>query len=247
MVVNRRMICAVTVCLLALGVGRVAFAASINYAVSEEISRETQIAKKCADQRDYACALQHYRGALSELVRLKGERHKDAARYKNEIGIVYINMGQYAKASEVLLQAADIAEQTIGNEDPDTLEIYSHLGLAFYRKGAYENALTWYLKTLAFQEKTEGVESSSVAETSTIIAFVYGAMGRHADALAWYKKALAIREKTQGVNLDTLALYDRIAIAHERLGERDEAQMWRQKSLTSREKPPAQSGHAPNQ
>ena len=246
MIVNRRIVCAVAVFALALASGVVS-AATVNFAVSGGIARETQLAKKCADQRDYACALRHYRKALSELVRLKGERHKDAARYKNEIGIVYINMGQYAKASEVLLQAADIARQTIGNEDPDTLEIYSHLGLAFYRKGAYENALTWYQKTLEGQEKTEGVESSGVAETSTIIAFVYNAMGRYVDALSWYKKALAIREKTQGANLDTLALYDRIAIAHERIGERDEAKMWRQKSLTSREKPSAQSGYAPNQ
>lgn len=203
---------------------------------TKEIAQETQLAKKYADQHRYTDALDHYKKALSASIAANGEQHSDVARYKNEIGVVYINMGKYADARNFLTQAAEIAEKNkkLGSDNPDSAAIYKNLGFALYRLSDHENALIWHQKALAVRESTLGTESLEVAETCADIAAAYEGQGNYQAALDWYNKALKIRGKALGAGHPTVAaIYDRIAAVHQLWGEPGETQDQHEKAVAA--------------
>ena len=216
-------------------------------AASKEIALETQQAKKYAERRDYAGALKHYQKALqlvSEIQEGAGQEliRQDIVRYKNEIGIIYLNMGKYAEAREILTSAAESAEKEMGNEDSRTAAIYSNLGSALRHLGAYEKALDWNMKSVAIREKL-APDSVETAETCSDIAFLHDSLGDYREALEWYDKALIVRETALGAeHPSTAAASDNIALMHERLGERAQAQTWRGKAVSIREKAGGRAG-----
>jgi len=224
-------------------ISRLAFNNLNDFAATKEIAQETQLAQKYADQHRYVEALDHYKKALSGSIAATGERHANTARYRNEIGVVYLNMGKYTDARNSLTQAAEIAENVkgLGNDDPYSAVIYKNLGFALYRLGDNEKALAWYQKALAIRESVLDPESVEVAETCGDIAAVYESQGNYQVALDWYSRALATREKALGANHPSVVtIYDRVAAIHQLLGEQNEARDWWGKAVAIQDEESAQ-------
>ena len=199
-----------------------------------QLAEETRNAKKDTERGSYAFALRRYQNVLSELARIHGPQHGCIAVYKNEIGIVYMNMGRYDRAREAFAQAADIAGKLGDSKDVDVAAIYNNLGAALGGQGAYEKALSWHWKALAIREKAGDADT---AQTCNDIASLYDRQGKYGKALEWYARTLAIREKVLGArHPETLMTYDGIATVHEHMGEYDQARELRNKALAVREK-----------
>ncbi|MDR1423341.1 MAG: tetratricopeptide repeat protein [Azoarcus sp.] len=188
-----------------------------DFAASEEIAHETQAGKRAAERGDYAVALQHYRRALAEHGRLPGAPPLDAARYRNQIGIVYLRMGRNREALEMLTRAAESAEETEGSNSPVSAAIYGNLGIASDKLGEYEQALRWYGKALPVREKENSAET---AETYHGIAREHAALGHHREAVQWYEKALSIQAKVLGDDhLAIASTRHAAAVAYAHLGD----------------------------
>jgi preprotein translocase subunit SecA/nephrocystin-3 len=198
----------------------------INFATTEAIARETNIAKEYAEQQRYPEALVHYKNALSQSIAVNGERHWDTARYMNEVGTAYLNMEQYAEAGTFLMQAAEIAEKAQDSSSLTVANIYRNLGFVLYRLGDHQKALDWHKKALAIRENAMGKESRESAESwgdiASVyngIALVYSKRGDHENALKLHKQALKIEEEVfeEGDYL-TAITYSNIGVAEGRLG-----------------------------
>jgi len=187
-----------------------------DFAASEEIASETKAGKRAAELGDYAAALQHYRNALVEHGRLPGAPLLDAARYRNQIGIVYLRMGRDREALEVLTRAADTAEKAEGSDSPVSAAIYGNLGIVSGRLGEYGQALRWYGKALQAREKENSAET---AEMYRAVARGHTALGNHREAVRWYEKALSIQKKVLGDDhLATAGTRKAAAVAYGHLG-----------------------------
>jgi len=202
-------------------------------AATEEIALDTQAAKWHADQRRYPEALKYYKRAHKNSVLINGDQHRDSARYKNEIGVVYINMGKYAEARDFLVRAAEIVGRE--EDDSDSAMIYSNLGFALCRLGDYERALDWHRKAFAIRKNLSGVESVGVTEACGI-GFIHARQGDYAAALAFYEQALAIEEKILGKQHPvTTLIRNGIAGVYDKKGDYRQAAVWYEKVLADLE------------
>ena len=187
-----------------------------DFAASEEIANETKAGKRAAELGNHAAALQHYRNALAEHGRLPGAPPLDAARYRNQIGIVYLRMGRNREALEVLTRAADAAEKAEGSDSPVSAAIYDNLGIVSNRLGEYGQALFWHGKALQARKKEN---SAGMAETYRGIARARAKSGDHREAVQWYEKALSIQKNALGDDhLTTAGIHNAAAVAYGHLG-----------------------------
>ncbi|MDR0563958.1 MAG: DUF3856 domain-containing protein [Azoarcus sp.] len=165
----------------------------VKHIISEEIVREAQAGKKLADQQKYSDALIHYNKAVQLSIKKNGDQHKDTAQYKNEVGILYLNLKKYADAQAVLTQAAAIAEK---NTDIfASAKIYNNLGAAYYYQGNYKKALVWDEKAFDAIEKSGVSDNVLLTNICDSIVSGYEHLNEPGKAGEWRQKAKAIREK----------------------------------------------------
>jgi tetratricopeptide (TPR) repeat protein len=104
-----------------------------------------------------------------------GLEHLDVATTYNNIGAIYSDQGEYAKALEYLDKSLAIEEKVLGLEHPEVAITYNCIGLVYSEQGEYAKALEYYGKALDIQEKVLGLEHPDAKETrSDIISTKYG-------------------------------------------------------------------------
>ena len=161
----------------------------------------------------------------------------EIGRLFNEIGLVYFQQGEYAKALEWYQKALEICEKVLGLKHPDTATTYNNIAGVYSSQGDDEKALEWYQKALEIREKVLGLEHPHTASSYNNIANVYFSQGDYVKALELHQKALIIDEKISGLeHPDTATTYNNIALVYSRQGDYDKALEWYQKALKIDEK-----------
>ncbi|MCL2160747.1 MAG: tetratricopeptide repeat protein [Betaproteobacteria bacterium] len=230
---------------------------------SDIITRDAEIAMQFFHQQNFTEALNYYERAISRSARVNGEQHRDTARYKNDIGVVYLEMEKYAQARDILMQAARIAGK-LPNE-LNSATIYRNLGATFFNLGDYEKAVNWHQKALSVREGIPDAENSDIAGAYGDIAVVFKGLGSTLDwcLKAWMtqkheigaghlkegKYAKARDVLTQAAKIADMAsnskdpesieiaamVYGSLGLAHYRLGDNTKALEWHRKALAIRE------------
>ena len=197
--------------------------AEVNTPIEERIkqvlaiySKADQWAKKSAlpDEKyeglldDYSEFLRYYglfkdaKTIYLRLISLREELydkdHADTATSYNNIGEVYRNQSDYAKALEYNRKALKIFERVFGPDHPNTATPYNDIGLVYKRQGDYAKALEYLGKALDIRERVLGSDHSDIAESYNNIGQVYYKQGDYAKALEYHRKALNIRERVLG-------------------------------------------------
>ena len=130
--------------------------------------------------------------------RLYGKEHADTATSYNNIGRVYDEQGDYAKALEYHGKASDICERVLGPDHPDTAKSYNNIGGVYDEQGDYDKALEYHKKALDICERVLGSDHPNTAASYNNIGGVYDEQGNYDKALEYYKKALDICERVLG-------------------------------------------------
>ena len=201
----------------------------------------------------YAELLDEYRGFLIQYAKYEdalniclrasrlckevfGTEHPDTARSYNDIGAVYDNQGDYAKALEYYQKALEIQEKVLDIEHPNTATSYNNIGYVYTHQGDYAKALGYYQKALEIREKVLGKEHPNTAMSYNNIGGVYYYQGDYANALEYFIKALEIRKKVFGIeHPDTAMSYNNIGGVYSHQGDYDKALEFYQKALGIRE------------
>ena len=66
-----------------------------------------------------------------------GKENPGYAAGLNNLGMLYISIGEYTKAEPLLVQGGDIRKKTLGEGHPVYAESLNNLGLLYYTKGEY--------------------------------------------------------------------------------------------------------------
>ncbi|MBA6153977.1 tetratricopeptide repeat-containing sensor histidine kinase [Gelidibacter maritimus] len=167
------------------------------------------------------------------------QKHKQSewiAYSKNNLGIVYRDLGQFQKSKALSEEAL-----TRTKDERALASAYNNIGACNRSLGDYEAALTAYLNALTIYEK-----ENLVIEQATVInniGMVYSYLGMNSKAVENHLKAIAIFEKEN--NKKGLSDgYNNIAILYANDGELDKALKYFKSSLTIEKSLKSQKGIA---
>lgn len=145
-----------------------------------------------------------YYGQVQELYqRLLEPDHMLMAGLKNNISLLFQEMGDYRQAKERLLEALAIVEKN--GADYETGVTYANLAGTCMQLGEKGEAYNYAMKSLEVFKRAGVEDSHSAAALSTLGAYYYheGDFGR---ALDYYRKAMETVERNLGRN----AYYERL-------------------------------------
>ncbi|MEZ4791985.1 MAG: sensor histidine kinase [Gelidibacter sp.] len=147
---------------------------------------------------------------------------------KNNLGIVYRDLGQFEKAKSLSTEALSHPRDSLV-----LASAYNNIGAANRSLGKYEDALTAYLKSLRIYENKKAY--NDVATVNNNIGMVYNYLGINAKAIEYHLKAISFFEKTNNQKGKSQA-YNNIAIIYANDGELDRALNYFRYSLIIEEK-----------
>ena len=173
-------------------------------------------------------------GEYEEALRLLNIAHELNLKYRpesgetatsyNNIGLVYDNQGNYAKALEYYEKSLAIDLKVFGENHPDTAMSYNNIGGVYYDQGNYAKALEFLNKALAIKLKVSGENHPDTAASYNNIGGVYDAQGNYAKALEYSEKSLAIWLKILGETHPDIATgYYNIGMVLYNAGKKEEA------------------------
>lgn len=194
-------------------------------------------AKKLQENGDLKSAAQIYEDILVWSEKSKGYGHPGTGFILNELGLIYVDQGEYAKAEPLLIRGLLISEKTAGPDHPGTAASLNSLAFLYDSLGLYVKAETLYQRALAINEKAMGLEHPDTAVSLNNLAHLYDKMGFYVKAELLYQRALIISEKALGPESSTTAsILNNIAIVYYEQGLYVKAEAVYKRALSIRTK-----------
>ncbi len=132
------------------------------------------------------------------LKRIPDDTSPQKALLENNLAVVYIQMGEYERARELLEEALASDLKNFGQDHPDVALDKSNLALVYQDLGDYERARDLLEEALASGLKNFGPDHPRVAVRKSNLATVYRALGEYERARDLLKEALATDLKNFG-------------------------------------------------
>ena len=119
-----------------------------------------------------------------------GPDHPDVADGLNNLALLYVNMGQYAKAEPLYQRSLKIREAKLGPDHPDVAESLNNLANLYEDMGQYAKAEPLFQRSLKIRESKLGPDHPDVATSLNNLADPILHMGQYAKAEPLYQRAL---------------------------------------------------------
>ncbi|WP_017585136.1 tetratricopeptide repeat protein [Nocardiopsis ganjiahuensis] len=175
---------------------------------------------------------QHPRFELGAFAALGALARRTAAlgpRFQARVGLSearrHLQLGQFTEAERVAGAVRRTAQETLGPDDPLTLQARHLLAEGLLFRERVSEAESAYLALLADRERVLGAEHPRTLDTRHQIALVAGMHGDWASARKQHGEILETRTRVQGPEADeTLASMDALGYAAMRMGDLDTAE-----------------------
>lgn len=120
------------------------------------------------------------------------------ARLLDALGMVFVNLGRYDDAHELVGQALGIRMGRLGPTHPDVALSLRHLGWTRRALGDYTAAEAMLRQALSIQRATLPGDDPAIAETMSDLAFVLPYLGELGESEVLYQLVVASRRRTLG-------------------------------------------------
>lgn len=166
-----------------------------------------------------------------------GENHSDVARIYNNLGSIYLRLGNYNEAIISYNKALAIVKETDGLEHQHTATFYNNIGSVYEAQGLYSEALEYYTKALPIVEKELGLFHSFTATAYNNIGELYSKLGDFPIAMEFLNKSLELCISIHGESHpDTARAYNNIGVVYCGQEEYKKSLSYFQKALHIQEK-----------
>ena len=197
----------------------------ISYQVYGQMWKEqVDSAKVFQDQKNNAKAIEYYQKA-NDLLKNDSALTTSYQRNSNDIGDLYVAMGQYSKAEPFYIEAKQVIEKLEGKDNADYATSCNNLGRVYRLMGQYEKSEVLLIEAKKLREKILGKENADYATTCNNLAILYFEVGQYETARPFYIEAKQIREKVLGKeHIDYAASLNNLGILSMVTGRPDEAE-----------------------
>ncbi|VCX30887.1 unnamed protein product [Gulo gulo] len=163
----------------------------------------------------------------------------------NILALVYRDQNKYKEATDLLHDALQIREQTLGPEHPAVAATLNNLAVLYGKRGRYREAEPLCQRALEIREKVLGSDHPDVAKQLNNLALLCQNQGKFEEVEQHYARALSIYEALGGPNDPNVAkTKNNLASAYLKQNKYQQAEeLYRE--ILSREDLPAPLG-APN-
>ncbi len=140
------------------------------------------------------------------------------------LGNTYWGLGELDRAADHLASALDLQRETLGPDDPTTIDTECNLGAVLADLQRYDEAETALADAFERSTRTLGPEHEKTITIRHNQAYLYHAMGRLQDAEAIYRETLALERRVLGPDApETLTTANSLAPLLWELGKTPEA------------------------
>jgi tetratricopeptide (TPR) repeat protein len=189
------------------------------------------------EQRKYHEAIPIAERAVEVAKRTWGSKHPKTADALNNLGVLFQNIGDYAKAEPLYKKAFQIDQKVLGPEHPKTATTLNNLALIYEYMSRYAEAEPLLKEALQIRQKVLGPEHPDTAATLTDLASHYFQMSKYDEAEPLCKEALQIRQKVLGPeHPDTAISLSNLATLYLKMIEYAKAEPIFQDALRTRQK-----------
>lgn len=144
----------------------------------------------------------HAEGVIWGRVALSSAKHIGdtgaAAVSMRFLGVVLLDQGKHDQAEELLRDALEIQERSLGPNHPDVAVSLSDLARVLMEQGKQEEAERLSRRVLEVQEQVQGMDHPVVGRAATTLGDILSGQQRHREAEPLYRRALEIHERTWG-------------------------------------------------
>lgn len=176
-------------------------------------------------------ALEYFYKALEIETRILNPFDTRIANTYTNIGLVYSDIGDYNKALEFHKKALDIKTQSLGTNNKSTAISYGNIGCIYSSLDEYVSALHYLTIALKIMKQKLG-NHPDCALLYYHIGIVYNDMNAPQEAIKSFEQALNVQEQKLGKDHpNTLATYNGLAKAYERIGNQSKAFEYRAKGF----------------
>lgn len=122
-------------------------------------------------------------------------------------GRVYMNIGEYDKAENLLQRAFRLRQNHFSEPHNDIAESLHNLGILYWNNGYYKEAEEYLRDALKMERELFGDSHESIANTMTSLAIVLKELREFEEAEPLYRQALAMNREIYGDEHESVA-YD---------------------------------------
>jgi len=203
--------------------------------VQQQIERLNQEIGPLYQQGRYEQAISIAIQARELIRRHLGENNAAYADSLNSSGMLYREVGDYAKAKSCFEQALGVYDAVVGEGHPVLANTMNNLGELYHEIGDYAEAELRYQKALEIYSTALGKQHPFVATTLNNLAALYFDMGDYEAAELRDRQALEIRRTALGEKHPEVAQsLTHLAALSWRRGDYDEAKSAFQQALSIR-------------
>lgn len=182
------------------------------------------------DQVATSIALELAQGAVLAL----GTTSPAAPNAMAVVGWLQQDKGDKQRSVECLRAAASKSEAARGASHPATVQLEVDLGRVYFNFGDHENAIAQWRRVLATREAVFGPKDFDTKQAISHLGDAYFHAKRYPEAISMFERARSAADY-EGL-MDSLPASKKIALAFERLGERERAMVEARAMATAFEK-----------
>jgi CHAT domain-containing protein/tetratricopeptide (TPR) repeat protein len=181
-------------------------------------------------QGQYPLAVRSYHHAQEHFQTAKEPRWQ--ATSLNNLGEVYREQGEYAKALEYLQRAFGMEQKLYGGPQAVIAITLDNMGKVYHARGELMNALDYHHRALAMYQALYKGPDGGMAITLNLIGATYLDLGEYTKALDHCQRALAMKQKLyEGPHPNIAASLQYIAAVYDAQGEYGKALDYQQRAL----------------
>ena len=159
---------------------------------------EALLAEVNCNLKDFEAAISGYKRAIAVEEAIYGTEGLAVARYLNELGLVYLTLGEYDQARPCYERALKIVEKRLGAEHANVAACLNNLALLELNGGNAALAESLTTRGLRIRRLALGEKHPFVARNLVNLAEVEISLKKFSEAETCLKEALAIQEASLG-------------------------------------------------
>lgn len=164
------------------------------------------------------------------------DKYYEVGTCLNNLGALYDEMGDYARAEEMYLRALTLHEASVGKNSHHLGTNYTNLAIVAQNQGDTVRAIELFRHSVRLLESDPMRDNAKIAVSLNGLAEAHESLGQSDQAETLYLKSLKLREATLGADHPTLALtLNNLAGLYKRQKNYAQAESLYQRSLRIRQ------------